>query len=122
MLEVVPHQLAADGAQRFMDRGDLYEDVCTITLILDHFLESAHLPFDASKPFEVSRLDVRIDGDRIPRDRATAVHTRAPFNRRLLLTTLTELNAIAALAAIGLRRMPSAGSNPPPATGIPITL
>src|SRR5438876_10200382 len=106
MLEVVPHQLAADGAQGFMDRGNLCEDVCTITVILDHFLEPAHLAFDSSKPFEVPRLELRVDRDGTPPSRPTATHIRALFNRRLLVTTLTELNAIAALARIGLSRMP----------------
>ena len=44
------------------------------------------------------------------------------FNRRLLLTTLTELNAIAAPAIIGLSKMPVNGNKIPAATGIPITL
>jgi len=41
---------------------------------------------------------------------------------RLLLTTLTELNAIAALARIGLRSRPKAGYRMPAAIGIPTTL
>ena len=36
--------------------------------------------------------------------------------------TLTELNAIAALARIGLSRMPKTGYSAPAATGMPITL
>ena len=36
-------------------------------------------------------------------------HAQARRSRRLLLTTLTLLNAIAALARIGLRRIPNAG-------------
>jgi hypothetical protein len=39
-----------------------------------------------------------------------------------LVTTLTELNAIAALATTGLRRIPKVGYSTPAATGIPITL
>src|SRR5438045_3611089 len=42
--------------------------------------------------------------------------------RRLFDTTLTELNAIAALARIGLRRMPKNGYSAPAATGMPTTL
>jgi hypothetical protein len=41
---------------------------------------------------------------------------------KLLLTTLTELSAIAAPAIIGLRRKPKSGYNAPAATGIPIRL
>jgi hypothetical protein len=39
-----------------------------------------------------------------------------------LLTTLTELIAIAALAKMGLRRIPNAGYSTPAATGTPTTL
>src|SRR5690606_28553258 len=48
--------------------------------------------------------------------------SRARCSRRLLLTTLTELNAIAALASTGLSSTPKAGYSTPAATGMPITL
>ena len=44
------------------------------------------------------------------------------FNRKLLLTTETELNAMAAPAIIGSRRMPNAGKRIPAATGMPMRL
>ena len=44
------------------------------------------------------------------------------FNRRLLLTTLTELNAIAAPAIIGLSKNPFMGNSMPAAMGIPMIL
>jgi hypothetical protein len=44
------------------------------------------------------------------------------FNRRLLLTTLTELKAIAAPAIIGFNKKPLIGNKMPAAIGIPITL
>jgi len=43
-------------------------------------------------------------------------------SRRLFATTLTELNAIAALARIGDRSNPNAGYSTPAATGMPTTL
>jgi hypothetical protein len=47
---------------------------------------------------------------------------RAVRNRKLFNTTLTELNAIAALASTGLSNTPNAGYSAPAATGIPMTL
>ena len=44
------------------------------------------------------------------------------FSRSELLTTETELMAIAPAAIIGLSRMPKNGKSRPAATGIPITL
>lgn len=44
------------------------------------------------------------------------------FNLKLLLTTLTELNAIAAPAIIGFNKNPQNGNKIPAATGIPIML
>ena len=47
---------------------------------------------------------------------------RALRSRRLFPTTLTELNAIAALASMGLRSSPNAGYSTPAAIGMPMTL
>ena len=47
---------------------------------------------------------------------------RKPFNRRLLLSTDTLDNDIAALAMTGERSQPVIGYNAPAASGIPITL
>ena len=44
------------------------------------------------------------------------------FKRKLLLTTLTLLNAIAAPAIIGFKRNPVKGYKTPAAIGIPIIL
>lgn len=46
----------------------------------------------------------------------------ARLRRRLFMTTLTELNAMAALASTGLNIRPVNGYNAPAATGMPITL
>jgi hypothetical protein len=46
----------------------------------------------------------------------------AAFSLRLLLTTLTELNAIAAPAIMGSNKNPFTGYSTPAAIGIPITL
>ncbi len=49
-------------------------------------------------------------------------HSLAFLNLRLLVTTLTLLIAMAALAIIGLRRKPFIGYKTPAATGTPIIL
>ena len=44
------------------------------------------------------------------------------LNRRLLVTTLTELSAIARAASIGFNRIPNGGYKMPAASGIKTTL
>lgn len=44
------------------------------------------------------------------------------FNLKLLVTTDTELKAIAAPAIIGFNKKPLIGNNTPAAIGIPMTL
>src|SRR5262245_40125874 len=111
MLEVVPHQLAAHGSQRFLDGGDLDEDVRAITVLLDHLLQASHLALDAAQTLEVAVLDAGIDSHRLAFSHGIGLlqATRARRRRRLLTTTLTELNAMAALARMGESRMPKTG-------------
>src|SRR5690606_15384217 len=150
VLQVVAHQLAAHAAQRLVHRRDLRHDVRAVAVFLDHALEPADLPLDAAQALQVAVLDVRVHRDRSPaalvsaRDgsRAAAAHgdrgirlvvrvlfhhalpgcSRARRSRKLLLTTLTELNAIAALASTGLSSTPNAGYSTPAAIGMPMTL
>ena len=49
-------------------------------------------------------------------------YVRAARKRSALPMTDTELSAIAALAMMGLSRMPSQGYSTPAATGMPMTL
>jgi hypothetical protein len=44
-----------------MDRRDLRQYVRAIPLIADHFLNPAHLPFDAPQALQAARLDVGVD-------------------------------------------------------------
>ena len=128
VLQVVPHQLAAHAAERFVNRGDLGEDVGAVSILLHHFLKTANLPLDAAQTIQVSRLDFRIDADCFGalRSRAHLISSgqarRARRSRKLFVTTLTELRAIAALAMIGLSISPVTGYSTPAAIGIPITL
>ena len=152
VFQVVPHQLTADAAERFVDRGDLREDVSAVSILFDHLLKTAQLTLDAAQALQVSRLHFRIDSDGFPRRRrcvsngasafgsafcrlyrfaalgsrrhliSSAQARRARRSRKLFVTTLTELIAIAALAMIGLSIKPVTGNNTPAAMGIPITL
>jgi hypothetical protein len=63
VFQVIAHQLSPHPAKRFVDRGDLGEDVGTIAVLVDHLLESAKLALYATEAFEVSRFDFRIDLD-----------------------------------------------------------
>ena len=64
MLEMVAHQVPRHTSERFLHRGDLGNDVGTIAVLLDHFLESADLAFDPAKPVLICLLDLRIDANR----------------------------------------------------------
>lgn len=113
MAQMVPHQLFGNAPQRLLDRGNLGEDIRTVALLIDHALQTTHLPFDAPKPLQIACFHVGI-----MRHQANRTLRR----RSELVTTLTELHAIAALARIGLNRMPNDGYRTPAATGMPITL
>ena len=63
MAQMVAHQFSSDRSQRFVHRGDLRHHVGAISILLDHFLQPADLAFDPPQPFQVARLDLRIDGD-----------------------------------------------------------
>src|SRR5512138_3578950 len=134
---MVAHQLAPHASQRFVDRRDLRHHVRAIPVVLDHLLQPTHLPFDSAQTLEVARLDAGIDRDRFARApprcvganlaRAVRHHVRVLHgfhrrSRRLLLTTLTELRAIAALATTGLSSRPNFGYSTPAAIGMPMTL
>jgi hypothetical protein len=91
-------------------------------------MESTHLSLDAAKAFKILRSDLRIDSngvismrtlhcvfgfivfDFMMFVRVRILHVSLILlRRRLLVTTLTELKAMAALARMGLRRIPATG-------------
>ncbi len=168
VLQVIAHQFAANRPQGLVHRGDLRHDVGAVAVVVDHFLEPAHLALDTTEALAIALLGIGVNGDRgagtgIGGDAAAAlddtcrgdgggkgcplrVHsitlekagqkagpwlrsgrqkvdphnkgsirttrdhcTDMPRSRRLFATTLTELNAIAALARMGLSSNPNAG-------------
>ena len=130
MAEMVAHQLTADRTQRLLHRRELRDDVGAVAVLFNHPLQSSHLPFDAAETRQVAGLDVTVHGNRLSPGRVTVGESTATGgaqgrlggmrsvcheegryrrSRREFETTLTELNAIAALARIGLSNRRNAG-------------
>ncbi len=63
VLQVIAHQQTADAAQRFLHRGDLYQDVGAVALLLDHRFEAAYLAGDAAQPTDGGAFQLGVDGD-----------------------------------------------------------
>ena len=63
MVQVIAHQVAGDSAERFLDTGDLRDDVGAVAIVFDHLLQAANLAFDAAQALEVSGFQLRIDTD-----------------------------------------------------------
>src|SRR5438270_13169181 len=116
-------------------------------MLFHHALQTPNLTFNSTEPPQVRRFDPRVDpycfaaGQfRVMRaqtffPRILVQHVlrcshilfvfHASLRRRtrwLFITTLTELNAIAALATTGLSSKPQIGYSAPAASGMPITL
>ena len=126
-----------------MNGRNLCQNVRAVAIVLHHFVQAPYLTLNATQTFQVARARVSVN----VRSVATGVrlihwlmigrvqvlafpgncflllaHSVTRRSRKLLVTTLTELNAIAALAIIGLSNSPNAGYNTPAAIGMPITL
>ena len=63
MFQVVPHELSPHTTQRLLHGRDLRQDVGAVAILVDHFLQSTHLPFDASESLEIAIANVGIDAD-----------------------------------------------------------
>src|SRR5260370_37334686 len=143
--QVIAHQSSGNRSQRLLRRRHLGENVGAVTILFNHTLQTANLSLDTTQPSQVRSLDLRVDADCLsPRqirlmraetllDGTVFYHVllhnhifpHASFsrrNRRLFVTTLNELSAIAALASTGLSNKPQNGYSAPAASGMPITL
>jgi len=49
MMKMIFHEIAGHSAQRFLHGSDLHDDVGAITIVGHHFLQAAHLSFDAAE-------------------------------------------------------------------------
>ncbi len=63
VFEVVAHEFTADGAEGFVDGGELGEGVGAVAVVVDHLLEAADLAFDAFEAGEVAGFGVGVDGE-----------------------------------------------------------
>ena len=77
MLEVIAHEFAANGPQRFVRGRDLRQDIGAVAIVLDHFLQAADLPFDPPEPLEVASFGVGVDGHGFPAGCVEAVAAAA---------------------------------------------
>lgn len=116
-------------AQGFLDAGDLGQNVGAVPFVLCHTLEATNLSLDSPETVKNRPLDLRIHSHRMSSFagyRTTRTggrcglrrfggfdHSAFPYvarrRRRLLVTTLTELTAIAVAAIVGVRRIPNTG-------------
>jgi hypothetical protein len=141
--EVITHQGSGNGPERLLHRRHLCENVCAIAILFNHAMKAANLTFDTSQTSQIRRFNVSVNANRFT-PRLTyfadgivigdATSEIALFrshifysilsrrNRKLFMTTLKELRAIAALATTGLSNKPKTGYSTPAASGIPITL
>src|SRR5690606_19203313 len=79
MAQMVPQQLTADTAQRFVHRRNLRQHIGAVTILFDHFLNPAHLALDPLEPCQVFRLEFGFHFHRLTDRRragASAVVTR----------------------------------------------
>jgi len=66
MAQMILHQGAPYGAERLLRGRNLHEYVGAISILFHEALQTAYLPFDPAQPFQVRRLDFRIDGQGFP--------------------------------------------------------
>jgi len=51
--QVIAHQRASHGPQRFLHGRNLHQDVRAVAVAFDHFLQAAHLALDAAQALQV---------------------------------------------------------------------
>ena len=61
VLEMIPHQLARDSSESFLNRRYLREDIRTVPVAFDHLLQPANLSLDTAKSLQICRFDFVID-------------------------------------------------------------
>jgi hypothetical protein len=76
VVQVVAHQVAGYAAKRFLDAGDLGDDVGAVAVVFDHFLQAANLAFDSAQAVAIGFFQLRMDGNGLSgfaRNRAGAI-------------------------------------------------
>jgi hypothetical protein len=76
MVHMIAHQVSGHAAKRFLNAGDLRDDVGAIAIAFDHFLQAANLTFDATEAVAIGVFELRIDASSLagfPIDGASAI-------------------------------------------------
>src|ERR1700733_1344273 len=130
--EVVTHQSPGNRAKSLLCRRDLRENIRAIAIFFHHPLQPANLAFNPAQSPQVRSLDCRIDFNCFAAGQISIESTKICFvgavflsgllpdhafphtsfnrrRRRLFVTTLKELSAMAALAITGLSSNPNTG-------------
>src|SRR6266576_5056072 len=97
VVHVVVEHLEREALEGGVHRPDLREDVDAVAVVLDHPLDTAYLPFDSVQALRQRRLVVSVL-------HATSLALWKRLSRRLLVTTNSDDDAMAAAAMIGLSR------------------
>ncbi len=63
MMKMILHEIASYAAQRFLHRSDLDDDVRAIAVVCHHFLQAAHLAFNAAETLLIAVFKRWIDGN-----------------------------------------------------------
>ena len=83
VVQVIAHQISRHAAQRFLHAGHLRDDVRTVAVFLNHFLQAADLPFNAAKAMPIGRFNFRIDANRFASRMRVASAVRARWMQSL---------------------------------------
>ena len=63
MMKMILHEIAGHSAQRFLHGGDLHDDVGAVAIVRHHFLQAAHLSFDAAETLLIAVFERWIDSN-----------------------------------------------------------
>src|SRR5258708_3153386 len=61
MMKMILHQIAGHSAQRFLHGGDLHDDVAAVAIVAYHFLQAAHLAFNAAETLLIALFERGVD-------------------------------------------------------------
>jgi hypothetical protein len=64
MMQMISHQVSGYAAERFLDAGDLRDDVGAVAILFDHLLQAADLAFDSTETVAVGLFQAGVDSDR----------------------------------------------------------
>src|SRR6266851_2167423 len=63
MMKMIFHEISGHAAQRFLYGGDLDDDVAAVAIVAYHFLQAAHLAFNAAETLLIALFERGVDRD-----------------------------------------------------------